>query len=131
MKRIIAIVISFIFTVSATPMLFGAQYHFSSRGDNSERKAEFGVHIPFGHGSHPYNENLVEKLKKEKTQGAGTAFALVILGVCIVVAAVIIANTADDVAEDVLDEADEIQASLDDKYDDLQKEKDELEKEYK
>lgn len=78
--------------------------------------AEIAVKIPFGHGSKPKTNDIIEKLKNEETEGAGTAIALIILGACIVAAAVIIANKAEDIQEDTENKYDEEKADLENRY---------------
>lgn len=79
---------------------------------------ELKVSIPFGHGSNPKKDDTIERLKNEKTQGAGTVIALVLLGACIVAAAIIIANKADDIANKANDKTDELTKKAEDTYQD-------------
>lgn len=80
--------------------------------------AEFKVSIPFGHGSDPKKDDTIERLKNEKTQGAGTVIALVLLGASIVAAAIIIANKADDIVNRADDKTDELTKKAEDAYQD-------------
>lgn len=109
--KLVAVVTGIIFVVSVTPNLQGAEFFFKPRrGGGSSPSGELGVRVPFGDGSQPQSEieSVINELKDEETEGAGTAIGLMVLGACVVAAAVVIANKADDVKEDVIEKAEEI-----------------------
>jgi len=88
--------------------------------------AEVSVKIPFGPGAAPKTNDTISKLKNEDTSGAGALIGLIILGACVVAAAVIIANAAEDTtdkldnaADKLGDKADRLADDLKDKYDDV------------
>ena len=103
------------FIFSITPDISGAQFFFQPRKGENHLSGEVGVRIPFGQGTEIQKKSVLEELKDEETSGAGTVIALIVLGACIVAAAVIIANKADDVTEEITVKADD----LEDKYGDL------------
>lgn len=113
--KIAAILTCVCFVFSITPDLFGAQFFFQPRKEENRLSGEVGIRIPFGQGTETQKKNVLEELKDEETSGAGTVIALIVLGACIVAAAVIIANKADDVTEEITVKADD----LEDKYGDL------------
>lgn len=102
--KLVALATSLVFAFSTMPELSGAQFYFQPRKRGS---SELGLRIPFGEGSQPDRESIIDKLKEEETSGTGTAVALIVLGACIVAAAVVIANKADDITEEVSEKVDQ------------------------
>lgn len=125
--KLTAVVISFMFLVAITPNIHGAQFFFKPRKSNSSYPSgEVGIRIPFGPGAQPENKNIIEKLKKEETKGAGALIGLIVLGACIVGAAMLISNKAEDVKEDILDKADDAEETLDELGDRLEDKLDDI-----
>lgn len=79
---------------------------------------ELKVQIPFGHGSSPKKNDTIEKLKNEETKGAGAMIGLIVLGACIVAAAIVIANKADDITDTAEEKADTLANRAEDTYND-------------
>lgn len=109
--KLIAVLVSVVFVVSIMPRLEGAQFYFQPR---NKGRSEVGLRIPFGAGSQPHRESIIDKLKEEETKGTPTAVGLVILGACLIVATVILVNKADDIKSEVVEKADEIKDEIKD-----------------
>lgn len=129
--KLVAVLTIVLFVILIMPDVSGAQFFFKPRrGGGSSPSGEIGVRIPFGEGSKPENENVIDRLKEEQTQGAGALIGLIVLGACIVGAAVVIANKADDVKENVIEKAEEIKEDIEEKFEEVEDKYDEIENEY-
>lgn len=74
--------------------------------------------IPFGAGSNPGEEKQKQKDENKETKSFGTALGLIVLGACIVAAAVIITNKADDIVDRAEDKTDSLTEKAEDIYND-------------
>ena len=110
---------------------YAGKYFVSSSGNGGGHEVMVGYKFNFG--SQPDNKkdnDYLERLKQEDTSGAGSLIGLLILGGCIVAAAILIVNKADDVTDKADDKTDELQDWAEEKYDDIQGQIDDLQDEY-
>lgn len=116
--KMISVVLVFVFVINVPALSYGGRYFFNADTNGNSKQVNLGYKLKFGPAEEAkQREDLIAKLKQEDTGGAGTMIALLVLGGCIVAAAIILANKADDVVDSAEDKADEIQADLDEKYD--------------
>jgi len=111
------LVISFIFNLPCP--VYAGGYFVNSSGSENSREVTVGYKFKFGNqeNSNEHNDKI-EKLKQEDTKGAGTAIGLIILGACIVAAAVLIVNAANDITDKADDKTDELVDTAEDNYED-------------
>lgn len=130
LSKIIICVICFCFIVNINSQAFAGRYFVRANGSNSNREVNLGYKFKFGPGQESVKQvTLIDKLKQEDTGGAGTAITLILLGGCIVAAAIIIVNKADDITDRAEDKVDEVQADVDEKYEESTQEYEETREE--
>lgn len=95
--KILATILAIVFLISTLPPL---------------ESAEIGIKIPFGQGSQPEKQNIIDKLKEEETSGAWTGIGLIVLGAAIVAAAIIIVNEVNDIQDDTDEKFEEVKDEL-------------------
>jgi hypothetical protein len=100
--------------------VFAGNYFISSTGSENNHEVSVGYKFKFGTQEKVVENNKIEKLKQEDTKGAGTAIGLIILGACIVAAAVLIVNKADDISDDAGDKIEELKDDAEQKYEEEQ-----------
>ncbi len=107
------------------PVLAG-NYFVSSSGSENSQEVTVGYKFKFGNQENTNEHNdKIEKLKQEDTKGAGTAIGLIILGACIVAAAVLIVNAANDITDEASDKTDELVEEVKNEYEEVKQEQEE------
>lgn len=119
-NKILIVLLSVIMTFSLASHSYAGRCFVRSSGNVNGREVLVGYKFNFG--SQPDNEknnDYLGKLKQEDTAGAGSAIGLIILGGCILAAAILIINKVDDVTDDTDDKTDELQDWAEEQYEDI------------
>ncbi len=128
MRKMIVMLVTACFIAQISVSAYGGSYFVSANTSGGNREVSLGYKFKFGPADEAKKETtLIDKYKQEDTGGAGTAIALIVLGGCLVAAAIILANKADDIADRAEDKTDEIQESVDEKYEEAKEELEEHE----
>lgn len=130
-KLISVVVVICVVSLLPTP-LYAGKYFIDASGSEKGQEMSVGYKFKFGPQEavkqDPYR---MQELMQENTSGITGMVGLIILGACIVVAAVLIVNKADDVTEAAEEVVEEVQEDIDTKYEETQTEieetRDELE----
>lgn len=121
----ITFLLSFLMFMNVSGFLPAGDYFVKTSASGSNKEVNIGYKFNFGpQQGEPEGNNYIEKLKQEDTKGAGTAIGLIILGACIVAAAVLIVNKADDVIDEADDTTDDLTDLVEDKYKEIKEEVD-------
>ena len=126
--KIISVVLVFCMVLFSNSVLsYAGNYFMNASGSESSPEVRIGYRFAFGPEKHEEERpSIIEQLKQEETSGAGTVIAVLLLGACIVAAAIILANKADDVTDSAQDIADNATETLQDQVDEIQEEIDDL-----
>lgn len=111
--KTISLFIVFAVILSSLPELHAARFVFKPK----RKGAEAGLKFHFGAGSNPEESKRIKELKNEETGIVG--IGLMVLGACLVAAAVVVANAAGDSSDDITDTADDLKDAIEDKYEEI------------